>query len=96
MALELIHEFMSDDGVRKAEVYKHSNNSGYTVKCFENSLAVVQEIIKSEQDAEDKGEDWVQRYADKQARDAAIQQEMTDLEEQDNATEGTPPPHLEV
>ena len=59
MAYIYTSEYVGDDNKRKAEVYKHANHTGFTVKCFESTVQIKQEVFNTESQAEDYAEDWV-------------------------------------
>lgn len=93
MALELLSEYKQAN--RTANVYR-SNNSGYTVSMFENDIAMKQEVVRREDDAEDIAEDWVTAVSEQHTH--TTHAVMIDLQTQgdSDAKEGTTPPHLEV
>lgn len=60
MAFIFVSEYVGKTNKRIAQVYKHSNHTGYTVKCFDSTIEKRQDIFKTESQAEDFAEDWVQ------------------------------------
>ena len=59
MALIFVSEYLGDTNKRIAQVYRHSNGTGYTVQCFESTVQKRQEVFNTESQAEDWAEDWV-------------------------------------
>jgi hypothetical protein len=57
MAKLLESEFAQ--GNRTANVYKHSNGSGYTVEMLEDNIKHKAEVVREKDNAEDLANDWV-------------------------------------
>lgn len=57
MAKTVISEYREGD--LRAEVLKHSNGTGFTVKQYQGDTVINQEVFAQENRAEDAAEDWV-------------------------------------
>jgi hypothetical protein len=60
MALIFISEYLGDHNKRSAQVYRHSNGTGYTVQCFDSTVQQRQDVFNTESQAENFAEDWCQ------------------------------------
>lgn len=59
MALIFTSEFVGDTNKRIAQVYKHANQTGFTVQCFESTVKVADHTFDTESQADNFAEDWV-------------------------------------
>jgi hypothetical protein len=60
MALIYTSEYLGDKNKRIAQVFKHSNGTGYTVHCFESTVKANEHQFQTESQADNFAEDWVQ------------------------------------